>query len=188
MFPINEFQYLESPDVIEDVAGKLREILMLADRCIRFFSGVAHWMLYSHPFIVDTLRQKKAAGIKIDFIAGPALSIWPAGEDLEERSSGVLDLAEDGIINLFYRYRLEDASQHFVIIDDRLVLAEEPHAPLSRLLTRKVHILKGKDICRAFQILFDDFLDSDKARLSQKPREDFTLMSPSEIAFQISGF
>jgi hypothetical protein len=176
IFNISELQFIEAPSVFYEHVQALQKFFSQAKKSIKVFSGEAHWMLYSHSSVLDTLRDQNNRGVDIKFIAGPALSVSKRGK---ETYLGILELAKEKVINLYSR-ETRGKSCHFIIIDDAEASIEDHHPPLLPLDERiKTKAIAGSERFNEVCKIFSDHL----ARLkpSNNPNEDFALMTPSQI-------
>ena len=171
-----ELEFLEAPSTIYDVSQKFKERFSKATKSIKIFSGELHWMLYSHPDILNTLIEKHEQGVRITIIASPVISVFKRGN---KKFNGILKLANDGVVELYRRDKiLKD--RHFIIIDDDEVWLEEHHRSLSPLgLRRERKITSKVKGFNKFSEKFSNYIMNNKK--SDNPKRDFLLLIPSQI-------
>jgi hypothetical protein len=171
-----ELEFLEAPSALYEAAQALRGRLSQAMESIKIFSGEAHWMLYSHPFVIEALRDRHRCGVEIHFIASPVLSVC---ERNGEKHLGLLDLAEEQVIKLYQREK-RGRHQHFTIIDDKLAWIENHHLPLSPLYERStIEVRVGSPKFEEIFTLFSTYLN--RLAPSVNPRAEFILLTPYQI-------
>lgn len=184
MLPISELPYLELPDIVDRCVREIVEIFRLAQKNIAIFSGIGHWLIFSHPYIKKIIREKHAEGVSISISLGPILSVWPDGPELDRKSSGILELVREGVVNLFRRER-GGSHFHFIAIDNERVWIKnphKPHAPFESFYEQRFkeakkdspEFTKALRTCRGFS--------RGKIRV-KNPWKEFLLLFPSQIDF-----
>lgn len=178
LLDLRELEFVEAPSVLYGFAEKLKNLFSRAGKSIEVF-GEAHWMLYSHPLVLDSLRDRYRQGVRIDFVVGPALPAWRIGK---ERRSGILDLAEEGALKLYSRTK-RGGESHFIIIDDKRAWIEDYHPPLLPLTDRRHRETTCPEEFAKVSAIFSGCLQRLKPSINL--RQDFVLLAPSQINFII---
>lgn len=112
-----------------------------SDGRLDFFSGEAHAELFSHNAIMRSLREAHQRGVRIRLLMGPVLSVT---ERDDVRYSGVLELVEEGVIEL-YRRPLRETREHYRLMCwhengsfREEIRIEAKHKALEKLSNRRV--------------------------------------------------
>lgn len=181
MLPFDELPYLQHPDIVERRVREMLKIFRLAKKSIRIFSGDGYWIIFSHPYTKKIIREKHAEGVTVSISLGPIMSVWPDGLECDQKSPGILELADEGAINLFRRKK-RGSHFHFIVVDDKRVWIENSHKPLASLYKRRYEQVKkdSPDFAKALRT-FRKF-SREKYR-AKNPWEDFLLLFPSQIDF-----
>jgi hypothetical protein len=139
---------------------------------LKMMVGEIFCRVYDDSEVTEAFKEAKKREATIQMIAGPVAIIWKRGV----RENRVLDLAKQGIIELYYREKR--VPLHYRIIGDRDIYIEAPHDPISPAWERKLMKL-GSDKEYWISTLKDDFdslIKTQKVKLSRSPRDDFYLV------------
>lgn len=178
LLDLRELEFVEAPSVLYGFAEELKNLFSRAEESIKVF-GEAHWMLYSFPLVLDSLCDRYRQGVRIDFVVGPALPAWRM---VKERRSGILDLAEGGVLRLYSRTK-RGSESHFIIIDGKRAWIEDYHSPLLPLADRRHRETTCPEELAKVSAIFSGCLQRLKPSISL--RQDFVLLAPSQINFII---
>lgn len=128
---LEDIDFLDHPLDTRHAIDSITETLKTARKNVKIFAGEAHWAIFDHPDIIDTLTDLRKQGVNIKVVVGPVISTGGAPNSPE-----LVDIAKKGILELYYRSK-RGSDPHFMIIDDSVAFVEEKgHPPLLLLRDR----------------------------------------------------
>jgi integrase len=121
-------------------------------------------------------RAKEEKKVRILMIGGPVISV-----EESSRENKLLDLVTEKIIELYIRPRRHTLF-HYRIISDEKIYIEEPHEAFASPAERYIITPQNpKGWIKYLEADFDRLISERKVELSQNPKKDFLLLTPSEI-------
>jgi hypothetical protein len=165
----------ESPLTVDVVAAAYTHDVNSARSHIRIFAGECNPSLYSHASLVDAFRSAKRGGVHVQVIASPLLAVVVSNG---KAHSGLIDLAEEGVITLFRR-DCRGTGQHYRVIDDSVAVVEDYHEPLALLSDRSNQRHEG-DVGKWISD-FDSYISDERAVPSHNPLKDFLIVGSAEL-------
>lgn len=169
--------HLEDPIASYENIQKTVRDLSETKESLKIYAGEAYWAIFDHPEMLRALRKLGKNGVIIQVVVGPILS---RGGSLE--SPEITILAEEGIIEFYYRSK-RGLFPDFFIVDDRVVLAEkEKHNIIPRLHLREIVKIYKHNSPEEFCRYADEYSSATrKVNFMKNPRKKCLVLRSFEI-------